>query len=877
MTDVIVGRSAELLLIDALAGSGTGGALIFRGDRGVGKSALLSEARRRSVARGRRVLAVTGAESECRLPYTALHQLLHPLSERMGSLHDAQWIDRESSEALAFIARRPEIAPVAMFAAARAGHMTPLETAGLDVGDLRPLPDADARALLARSGPFIPDSVRDRVLALAAGNPLALLEISAALADPKARASVVSGSELPLTPRLVRTFAGAYRQLPRATQQLLLVAALHDSDSMSDAISAARRLQHDASVESLAPAETAGLARESAGGIVFPNDIVRLAVIQQAGNAARRAAHLALSEVLHEDTDRAVWHRAAACPLPDDRVANELEAAGKRARGRGRPEEAARSLERAAQLSNRPQDRTRRLLLACHLRLRAGQPGEVRRIGSLVRKAHLAPRDDAKLAGLLASALPAGRQEETALLHLALQAEQMIRAGEADVALDLLVTAALEFSAGNYSDRLKRRLVRLCDEARALPDDARRLLVLSYVAPVESGGQVAGYLDTRGVRDIPDADWAYYAALAAGGLGTGTISCDVLSTATEMMRVQGRLRELAHLVTMRSASCIRSGRWDQAEYDAVEGARLAAATGQPAWLVMALASSLFLHAARGEMADAERLLSELEQAAVMVGAPIQLFYMQRCRAFLAASQGRHHDAYRQLRRAFLPGDPSHHRLSCIVSAGELAEAALLTGQPGEALQLIERAEAAVSSPEMPWAAPVLSHARALLADDDATEGRFAEALAADYQRWPFYLARLQLAYGAALRRRRKAAASREPLRAAVEGFRSLGANPWAERALQELRASGESIRKRPPEELQAELTPAELQIAQLAAEGLSNREIGERLFISHRTVGAHLYRIFPKLGVASRRGLRDMALRPANADGSDHLFRSASA
>ena len=228
------------------------------------------------------------------------------------------------------------------------------------------------------------------------------------------------------------------------------------------------------------------------------------------------------------------------------------------------------------------------------------------------------------------------------------------------------------------------------------------------------------------------------------------------------------------------------------------------------------------------------------------------------RGIAALGAGRHGDAYEQLRRVFDPADPAHHYMKSLWALGDLAEAAVHSDHRDEArASLLRELEPAAARTPAPRIHVAVRHARALLARPEETERHYAVALAADLGSWPFARARLQLALGSWLRRQRRVADSRAPLRAARDAFDALGALPWGERARQELRASGESSRRRQPD-ARDELTPQELQIAQMAGDGLSNREIGQQLYLSHRTVGSHLYRVYPKLGITSRAELRDV-------------------
>ena len=230
--------------------------------------------------------------------------------------------------------------------------------------------------------------------------------------------------------------------------------------------------------------------------------------------------------------------------------------------------------------------------------------------------------------------------------------------------------------------------------------------------------------------------------------------------------------------------------------------------------------------------------------------------MQHARGIAALGAGNYADAHDQLWRVFDRGDAAHHYMKSLWAIGDLAEASVHTGDADAARVLLRELEPAAARTPAPRIQVAMRHARALLAEPEEATALYAAALDADLTSWPFARARLQLALGTWLRRHRRVAESRAPLRAARDAFDALGIVPWGERARQELRASGESSRRRAPD-ARDELTPQELQIAQMAGEGLSNREIGQQLYLSHRTVGSHLYRVYPKLGITSRSELRD--------------------
>jgi ATP/maltotriose-dependent transcriptional regulator MalT len=290
--------------------------------------------------------------------------------------------------------------------------------------------------------------------------------------------------------------------------------------------------------------------------------------------------------------------------------------------------------------------------------------------------------------------------------------------------------------------------------------------------------------------------------------------------------------------------------------DAQEASRLAHETAQPIWEAGAQAAEAMLAGLRGDEEAALRLAAAAETVALPAGSGAVEGVVQLTRGVTSLGAGRHAEAYEHLRRMLDPSDAAHHRLDCHWAIGNLAEAAVRIGRRDEARALVGGLERRAALTPSPVFHQVMRHARAVLADDDDAEVLFQTALGPDMSSGPFDRARLELAYGIWLRRQRRAADARSPLRAARDTFDALGAIPWGHAARQELRATGEASRGRTPDVLE-QLTAQELQIAQLAASGLSNREIGETLYLSHRTIGSHLYRIFPKLGVTARSELRD--------------------
>ena len=327
------------------------------------------------------------------------------------------------------------------------------------------------------------------------------------------------------------------------------------------------------------------------------------------------------------------------------------------------------------------------------------------------------------------------------------------------------------------------------------------------------------------------------------------------------MRTDGRLGHLPRLLTLYAGMAARLGDWEVALAAAEEARRLAEEFGEPQWAAAADTAIALVAAMRGDTHKAELVAAQAELVAEPVGANITMAFAQFGKVLAALVTGRHGNAYTSAERLFDPADSAYHPAISAWLIADLAEAARHIDRVEAARLRVAQVEADVGDRPGTWIALGLRHARALVADPPEAGDRFDEALASDLTRWPFQRARMQLAYGQWLRRQRRVAESRAVLRAARDTFDALGCRPWGERARRELRASGERSRARVPE-ARDQLTAQELQIAQLAAQGLSNREIGEQLFLSHRTIGTHLYRVFPKLGVTSRAEL-NAALAPA--------------
>ena len=892
----LLGRAQEQRLLTSLLDGvrERGQALVLRGEPGIGKSRLLSVAAQTARDRGMTVLTATGVHSEAHLPFAGLHQLLRPVRERAAELppiqrdaldaafgltreaapepyriamasldlvsevagdasvlvvvEDGQWLDPPTAEVLAFVARRIESDPVVLLAATRDGYPSALADAGLPEHRLAGLDDTTAAALLDAVAPDLPRTARSRVLREAAGNPLALLELPAVAQD---------GDELPgglpLTERLERAFAARVADLPDATRLVLLVAALSDRDATGEIVQAAAAVAGTPlDLDAAEPAVEAALIELAVDSIRFRHPLVRSAVRQSAGVQQRRRVHEALAATLDADPDRRVWHRAALMSGTHEDLAHELEEAGVRARRRGAIDVAVTALRRAVQLSA-PGHRARRMFAAAELAYERGRPDIAGAMLREIERLDLEPLDVARarfLSELLDARALADRSRVADLIAIA---EQAGSEGDRELHHNLLwIAAARTWWASPDPDT--RQLI--VDAANRVgppaATDPRLVSIHAYADPVANAPKVLDCLRDAADSGVTGAGPAGY--LASAGTVTGAFydSLTFCATAIESARAEGRLGALPRLLATQAILAVRLPDWDIAIPAAEEARRLATELGQPIWLATAQTAIAMIAALRDDPAATERATATAEQTALPLGANHIVALAQSGPILSALADGRHAEAVRLAERLFDPGDPAHHQHFACMAIGDLAEAAALAGQSEAGRERLAQVEALVGDAPAEWLAINVRHARAVLADDEReAAARFEEALNADLDRWPFWRGRLLLAHGRWLRRRRRVTDSRAPLREARDIFDAIGASNWGDHARSELRASGERSRRRVPE-ARDQLTAQELQIAQLAATGLSNREIGQRLYLSHRTISTHLYRVFPKLGITSR-------------------------
>jgi DNA-binding CsgD family transcriptional regulator len=905
----LTGRESELGVLFDLIDSAPkqGGALVVRGEPGVGKSTLLKAASSHASEQKYRLLETTGVQSEARIAFAGLHQVLHPILEGLHRLphlqrgalrsafgmdegsapdiflvalaalellsdaaaetpiavivEDAHWLDRPTVDALAFVARRVQEEPILLLFAMREGFESPLADAGLSEMRLTGLDGLEAAELLDLSAPELPPKLRGRILQEAEGNPLALVELPLALRSLEEE-EILASPPIPVTERLEHAFAARASDLSIDSKALLLIAAANDGDAIHEVLSATSIMRGvSVSLDALTSAVSARLVDFDKGSLKFHHPLVRSAIYQSASIPQRQTAHAALADVLVDQPERRVWQRASSILGTDEEVASELEDAARRAERRGATTVAVAALERAASLTADATVRGGRLLRAAELGIDLGRLELVIRLLRQVESIELSSKDLARRAWIREMSDPGLPGDIGNLRSLVDAAERMSAEGESDLALKLLWAAA---SSGFWAGRGHETWKEIVDSAERVPvpgDHPWLISVNAYAAPIERGGLVIDRVSQSILDRNADPTALGLLGNAAATVGAFDLSEPFVSASAARLRDQGKLSILAQVLVLLAWCELHLGRWDAATADAEEAVRLALETSQPIWAAGARAGQSMLAGLRGNQAEAETLALKAEAVALPIGARAVLSVVQLARGLTALAAGRHSDAFAHLQRLFDPADPSHHPMESCWAIGNLAEAAVQSGHAQEARAMVNGLEPMAAVTPSPWFHVAMRHARALLADDDQAEARFQEGLDADLRRWPLDRARLLLAYGQWLRRRRRIAESRTPLRAARDAFDALGVVGWAERARQELRASGETSRERTPVAWDR-LTPQELQIARMASGGLSNREIAQQLYLSHRTVSSHLYRIFPKLGVSSRSQLA-AALRGA--------------
>ncbi|RSS81013.1 AAA family ATPase [Streptomyces sp. WAC06614] len=789
---------------------------------------------------------------------------------------DAQWVDQASLDALMFAARRLDSEGVVMVFALREPRPFGLPELRLDALD------REAATELLRTcgaGADLPPHVREQVAAQSRGNPLALIELPRSLSEEQRDGLLGPLPAAPADPtpssRVQAAFGTRIDRLPESARAALVVAAADDTGDLATVLRAA-----GVTPAALEPAETVGLIRLEGSGLTFRHPLVRAAAYRSAPLSRRIDAHRALADALDgpEHADRRAWHRAAATTGPDEAVARDLDRAAERAVGRQGTASASAALERAAQLSPDPVDRRRRLIAAAQA---AADAGQFQRVTALLRRGDTDLAADGATAGRQTAGPPAAGPQTRVAADTAAGAQAAGRqTAAAEAAVELArVRAASELNSGSA--------VRAVEVLLGTGSTGTAILVEAFHAAHSAGhAGLLGRLRDRVAAARPDP-YDTLADLAALYGGDPLDGSRLAATARDDTALFSERFQAAHAVHLLAD-----------HENARDLATLLVAHTRAHGLLGWQATSLHLlaetHLVLGELEPAARTAAEGLRIAQYAGLDHRACYLRATLATCAALEGDGPNGTRYAEAALAHATAHDLGTAAAHAHRALALAHLGAGDPARALDHLDRADhdpaappslAAAYLPDLveaaartgtvrpaalarveQWAAltgrpaalALAARCRALTGGDDTAEEHFTAALTYGEQAGgAFERARTQLLHGEWLRRRRRRSDARRRLRAALELFEQLGARPWAERARAELRGTGEVIDATSATgTVLGRLTPQEREVVRLAAAGHSNREIATQLFLSPRTVGHHLYRAFPKLGVTARDQLR---------------------
>ena len=903
----MIGRSDEFEAITTAAGSvmRRGGALVIEGDAGIGKTTLLTSASEWADSNGFAVLSCAGVQCHTKVGYAAVHELVHPILDHADALpehqqrallgalglaepaeadplligvamlglieeaaaqqplmlivDDAHWLDGSSLHVLTFVGRRLAPAPVMLLCAARPrldGEPARLES--LPRLTLGPVDDETSHVLIAdaiANGHSLSALARRRVLAEAAGNPLAIAEMTKAVVATGGHHAWDGATPLPTTRRIERVFLEQLDSVPEPSRQLLALISASDGASLAEVLDAARRL--DLPETGLDPLERAGLITPCQGALKVRHPLIGSVAYRAVTLSQRSAFHRALAEAA-ADPARAVWQRATAAYGSDELIATELESVAQAAQHRGANAEAAAAWRRAAVLSATPDRRVRRLVSAIEPACRAGLTTEA--------------------IDILDAAEPQATELQD-LFELAFARFTLgVTAGVVAPPVPDLVALADRLGADNAPDH-RNAQIRLLAAAAAQCrmhglDDADRHLVADRLHELESLGDpavdvaLATIEDTKYARHFRSHASTLHASAsddttALMSMGLAAESVSDLSTAQQCWSSAIRVSRQSGAPTIEcealrglARSQIIAGQLTEAAISAQGALRIAIAADMSVSIGAAAALLARAHAWKGETRSAEQALGTARQYLPSDTPLLWLDDLAWASGLLALTNHDYDQAFAELSQMIRDRGARRWAIA------DLAEAAVASHHTEVIGELVDEVATQATTLGSSHILMLVHRSRALLAGTSSdAETHFRTALDDGYaaKEAPLEYARTQLAYGEWLRRQRRIVDARTQLSAALRMFDSRGASPWARRTRAELRAAGVQVpgEVAPTEDLGAELTPQELQIARLAASGLSNRQIADQIYVSHRTVAAHLYKIFPKLGITSRNQIRD--------------------
>src|SRR6202158_47144 len=906
---MFLGRDAEQARIDALlehARSGVSGTLLVSGEPGIGKSALLNYAADK--APDMTMLSAAGVKAESELAFSGLAELLHPILDRideipkpqaaalasalplgppamsdpfavsaatlsliaaaaensplLAAVDDAHWLDAASRHALAFAARRLHADRVAFIFVILEGETTDLHFADFPRMTLQGIGFEACRKLLADgAGSPVAARVAQRIWEETQGNPLAVLEAPRLLTAAQLLGTEPLPELLPAGPGIQMSFERRLAALPKRTQIALLVVAASQSGSIKEMARACASSK--VALVDLDSAEAAGLISNDGLRIKFRHPLMRSAVYQAAAPPDRRAAHRALASSADADgspSERA-WHLAAAAQGEDEEVAAALEAAANDARRRSGPAAAWRAFERAARLTPDPERRAHRLHEAGSDAYVAGQSERSR---SLLDEAQVLARDVSLRADIehTRGRIEMWTRSPAAARKVLLAAAERIEAHDQAKATLMLVDAATTITQEIDPDegmvqpglRVSRRAYELGCRVGGVTQAAAEGAYGK--ALVISGQNAEGHrllLRSLEAIDARESPWLAIQLIQYAHVFLYFEEFDRMRAPLERLIAEARESSapgaLPYALGHLSELDFRTGRWSAAHTEAAEAVELATELGHRFSLLYALACLSWIEAARGLEADCKAYLARLwdvsEHARDAVGG-----YVARISGLLELGMGRNEEAAKHL----LPVVEALARLGLSTpylfqEGPDLIEAYVHTGRRSQAQAALMVLQAQAATAPGLWTRAAAARSRGLLEDD--FQPWFEEAMALHARTdMPFERARTELCFGERLRRARRRAEARDQLHAALQTFERLGAEPWDDRARNELRSTGETVRRN--RSASDELTLQELQVALKVSGGATNREAAAAMFLSPKTIEAHLSRIYSKLGIRSR-------------------------
>jgi DNA-binding CsgD family transcriptional regulator len=897
------GRQDERALLDGILSAvraGESRAMLLRGEAGVGKTALLEYLIGSAV--DLHVVQAEGVESEMELAFASLHQLSAPLLDHLDDIpapqrealevvfgvnngaapdlflvglailsllgevaeerplvcviDDAQWLDRASARTLAFVARRLLAEPVALvFAAREPGD----ELRGLPQREINGLRTGDARALLGNAVTFLLDEpVRDRIVAETRGNPLALLELPRGLTATQLAGGFGLLGAHALPGRIEKSFERRLEALPVDSRRLLLLAA---AEPLGDPLLLWRAAAATGVPAAAAAAPEADELLSIGSRATFRHPLVRSAVYRSATAEQRRAAHLALAAATDRDTDpdRRAWHLAAAAAGPDEVVAEELERSAGRAQGRGGVAAAAAFLERSVALSVEPARRIDRALDAADASLRAG---DFEAALGMIATAEAGSLDELQRArvDLLHAEAAFAQNRGSDAPPLLLRAAKSFETLDPKLARETYLDA---WSAALFAGRLAGAgsLHDVSREARSAPPAAEparppdRLLegfALLFTEGREAATPVLQRAATHFAGDDASIEevlrWGWLATIAAVVVWDYDTCLAVASRAVQLARDSGALTVLSVALNITTQAVAMGGQFGRAGQLISEAEAVTEATGTRVLQY----GALYLRAWQGREAEVAQLIDDTVRAAAASGQGTAVEFAHLAEALIANGRGRYPEAVGPARAA---ADETPELVVAGWALSELVEAGVRSGELALAKDALTRLQERNRFVDSDWGRGLEARARALLSDGRTADRLYREAIERlGRTSLQPELGRAHLLYGEWLRRQNRRADARPQLRTAHELLSGTGMQLFAERARIELLATGEKVRRRSPE-TRDELTAQERQIAMLARDGLSNPEIGGRMFLSPRTVEWHLRKVFSKLDISSRREL----------------------